>query len=141
MNTLRGFTLIELMVVIVIIAILAAIALPSYQNYVTKSKIKEAQTNLIALSLSSEQIYQRALSYPVKTYNENSTPKITETPEFKTFKPSSNAFNYEYKSTDGVEYILTASGNESRVNGCSLTLNSKGERTISGCLSSTEWVN
>ncbi|MBB4835667.1 prepilin-type N-terminal cleavage/methylation domain-containing protein [Acinetobacter schindleri] len=55
-SKLNGFTLIEVMIVIVIIAILAAIALPNYSNYVTRTKIKEAQSNLIALSLSAENL-------------------------------------------------------------------------------------
>lgn len=134
-----GFTLIELMVVIIIIAVLAAIAIPSYQSYVTKGKIKEAQSNLIALSLSAESAYQRSLSFPIADLK--NTTELKGNDVFKTWQPSSHSFSYEFKSTDGASYTLTAKGSDNKVNGCQLTLTSQGTRSITGCPSTSEWVN
>ena len=58
-----GFTLVELMIVVAIVAILAAIAVPIYSTYITRSKLTEAQNNLSALRVSMEQYFQDNRQY------------------------------------------------------------------------------
>jgi type IV pilus assembly protein PilA len=53
-NNQKGFTLIELMIVVAIIGILAAIAIPNFLNYQLKSKTAEAKTNIGAIRTSQE---------------------------------------------------------------------------------------
>ena len=53
-----GFTLIEVMIVVVVVAILAAIAVPSYSQYVTRSRLTEAHGTLATFRLRMEQSYQ-----------------------------------------------------------------------------------
>src|SRR5262249_9394656 len=49
-----GFTIVEMMVVIVIIGILAAIAVPTYSSYMSKSRVTEATTFLAAIKQRQE---------------------------------------------------------------------------------------
>jgi prepilin-type N-terminal cleavage/methylation domain-containing protein len=54
MRNEKGFTLIELMIVIAIIGILAAVAIPSYQNYTKRAKASEAKILLDAIRTNEE---------------------------------------------------------------------------------------
>lgn len=62
-RTARGFTLIEMLIVVVLVGILAAIALPSYFQYVQRSKIIEATTGLSNLRTHLEQFFLDNRSY------------------------------------------------------------------------------
>ena len=59
----RGFTIIELMVAVAIVAILAAIAAPSYQDYMTRGKIPEATSALADMRVKLEQYFQDNRTY------------------------------------------------------------------------------
>jgi type IV pilus assembly protein PilE len=63
MQHARGFTLIELMVVVAIVAILAAVALPSYTQYVQRGKITEATSTLSELRLRAEKFFADNRTY------------------------------------------------------------------------------
>lgn len=54
MNAQKGFTLIELMIVIAIIGILAAIAIPQYQNYIARSQVSRVMSEVGQMRTAAE---------------------------------------------------------------------------------------
>lgn len=59
----QGFTLIELMIALAIVAILAALAIPSYKQYVVRAQRKEAQAALQGLGQAMERFYAQNNTY------------------------------------------------------------------------------
>ncbi|MCH7335853.1 type IV pilin protein [Acinetobacter sp. NIPH 2699] len=63
LTPIQGFTLVELMVVVVIVAIFAAIAIPSYQEYVRRAIATQAQQEMQRISTELERSKTRNFNY------------------------------------------------------------------------------
>ena len=105
MNAQKGFTLIELMIVIAIIGILAAIALPAYQNYTAKAQAAEAVTLLGGLKTSVMDIsgssgLESACSAAVQVNDNVDTPNVNE------YKPA-GALNPVNGFTQNGKYVAS----------------------------------
>jgi type IV pilus assembly protein PilE len=121
-----GFTLIELMITVAIVAILAAVALPSYRQYVIRSKRSAAQAQMMDIANREQQFLLANRNYADKTALTASGYAL----------PSDVSVNYGYDivlSTTGAPgFTLTLTPQGGQASDGPLTLNSEGVKTPAG---------
>jgi type IV pilus assembly protein PilE len=126
-----GFTLIEVMVVVAIVAILAAIALPSYSDYIQRSKISEAVSNLSDMRTRLEQFYLDNRTYPTgaaKCKTSGAGAGEINLP------PAQKYFSVTCTAMSATAYTITATGNpsEGMSTDFKYTINEANARTSAG---------
>ena len=90
-----GFTLLEVMVVVVIVAIFAAIAIPTYQNFIRRSTAAQAQQEVQRIATLLEQAKSRNFNYI--GFNLNPNPTVVP------FGATGTAIKYSITVRDGTD--------------------------------------
>ena len=78
-NRSQGFSLIELMIAVVIVGILAAVAIPMYSDYVTRSRRADGQATLMQVAQELERCYTQFSKYNDNSCSEVNSGVVSET--------------------------------------------------------------
>lgn len=149
-NRTRGFTLLEVMIVVVIVGVLAAIALPAYQSQVRKSNRSAAQQFMQDVALREQQIMMDQRGYvPVAATADFGNKPSDSPPGVGLAAPDTTTGKYTYvvtrdNTTTPPSYLITATatGNQDKdANLHSMSLNHLGVRTTynSGGTATGSW--
>ncbi|MDP2092346.1 MAG: type IV pilin protein [Hydrogenophaga sp.] len=122
----RGFTLIELMIVVAVIGILSAIAYPSYTQHVIRSHRVSAQTKMLDIANRQQQFFIANRTYANKTQIESNGFSLE----------TDLANRYDYSITLGTgsvpSYTIQFTAKSSQLSDGNLTLDSMGVKTPIG---------
>ncbi len=94
MKTNKGFTLLELLMVVAVVAVLASISIPAYNDYTIRGKLAEGMSALSDGRVKMEQFFQDN-----RTYAGGPAPAATST------------FTYAAGNLSATTYTITATGN------------------------------
>jgi type IV pilus assembly protein PilA len=117
----KGFTLIELMIVIAIIGILAAIAIPAYQNYTIRSQVTEGISLAAGWKTAVSEYYAQNGSFPTSS----TTASTGAAGKVSVSGASGGKYVSSISVVQGGEIVVNYGGNQvnAKLSGLQLTLN------------------